>query len=235
MTTDCIQPAPNPADSFKNPEAIANYAEGPPRFVPGFEALHRMTAILLAETAPARARVLVLGAGGGLELSTLARVQPDWSFVGIDPSQPMLDMASATLGPLMQRIELVHGYIDDAPDGPFDAATCLLTLHFLDARERLRTVQAIHTRLKPGAPFVAAHMSFPQDPSARANWLARYGAYAVASGTDPHLAARAHDAVATHLHTLEPGEDERILSDAGFSEVAMFYAAFTWRGWIARA
>ncbi|KPH81645.1 class I SAM-dependent methyltransferase [Bosea vaviloviae] len=235
MTTDCIQPGRNAADSFKNAEAIANYAEGPPRFVPGFEALHRMTAILLAENAPATARVLVLGAGGGLELSTLARAQPGWSFVGVDPSQPMLDLASKSLGPLMARIELVHGYIDDAPAGPFDAATCLLTLHFLDAAERLRTTQAIHARLKPGAPFVAAHSSFPQDPASRPTWLSRYAAYAVAAGASPEQAASARVAVDGHLDLLDPGEDEAILRDAGFSDVAMFYAAFTWRGWTARA
>jgi tRNA (cmo5U34)-methyltransferase len=239
MTIDCIQPARQPArnaaDSFRNPDAIANYAEGPPRFVPGFEALHRMTAVLLAENAPATARVLVLGAGGGLELGALARAQPDWSFVGIDPSQPMLDLASGILGPLMQRIELVHGYIDDAPAGPFDAATCLLTLHFLDAAERLRTTRAIRSRLKPGSPFVAAHGSFPQDPASRPRWLSRYAAYAVGSGADPAQAASARAAVDAHLNLLDPVEDEGILRDAGFSDIAMFYAAFTWRGWVARA
>ena len=139
MTTDCTQGARHFLDGFKNHEAVANYAENPPRFVPGFDALHRMTAILLAEHAPAKARVLVLGAGGGLELRALALTRPDWRFVGVDPAEPMLAMASRTLGPLMERVELVHGYIDDAPPGPFDAATCLLTLHFLDAQERLRT------------------------------------------------------------------------------------------------
>jgi tRNA (cmo5U34)-methyltransferase len=51
-------------DMFSDRERIANYAEGPRRFAPGFDALHRMTAILLAERAPADAHVLVLGAGG---------------------------------------------------------------------------------------------------------------------------------------------------------------------------
>lgn len=235
MTTECSQSARHVLDAFKSHQAVANYAEGPPRFVPGFDALHRMTAILLAEIAPANARVLVLGAGGGLELRALALAHPGWSFVGVDPAEPMLDMAGRTLGPLMERVELVQGYIDDAPPGPFDAATCLLTLHFLDAPERLRTVRAIHSRLKPGAPFVAAHSSFPQDTSSRSIWLARYAAFAVASGVDPRQAATARDAVEAHLDMLDPDEDERILRDAGFADIAMFYAAFTWRGWIARS
>ena len=51
--------------TFNDPQAAAQYAEGPRRFVPGYEALHRMTAILLAEGTKPDARVLVLGAGGG--------------------------------------------------------------------------------------------------------------------------------------------------------------------------
>jgi hypothetical protein len=34
---------------FSDPEAVMRYAEGPPRFVPGYADLHRMTRILLAE------------------------------------------------------------------------------------------------------------------------------------------------------------------------------------------
>jgi len=50
---------------FSDPAAIARYEDGPKRFVPGLDALHRMTGLLLAEQAPPDARVLVLGAGGG--------------------------------------------------------------------------------------------------------------------------------------------------------------------------
>lgn len=220
---------------FSDRQAVANYAEGPLRFLPGFDALHRMTSILLAERTPDDARVLVLGAGGGLELKALASAHPDWTFVGVDPAEPMLDLARQTLGPFMNRVELVQGYIDDAPDGPFDAATCLLTLHFLDAPARTRTVRAIHDRLKPGAPFVAAHSSFPQAPSSRSAWLARYAAYAVASGVNPEQAATARDAVAANLSLFDPSGDEAILRDGGFADPDMFFAALTWRGWIAHA
>ncbi len=233
--THSAQPEPmNFVAAFSDPEAAARYADGPRRFVPGFEALHRMTGILLAEHAPADARVLVLGAGGGLELRALAEAHPGWTFVGVDPAREMLRQAERTLGPLKDRVALVEGYIDDAPDGPFDAATCLLTLHFLDASARQDTVRAIHRRLKPGAPFVAAHGSFPQDGS-RSQWLARYEAYAVASGADRVQAAKARVAVDGHLPTLAPEEDAAILRAGGFREVDLFFAAFTWRGWTGRA
>lgn len=52
--------------SFSDPDAVARYAEGPSRQVPGFHALQQMSALLLAETVPPDGQVLVLGAGGGL-------------------------------------------------------------------------------------------------------------------------------------------------------------------------
>lgn len=220
---------------FSDPQSVARYAEGPPRFVPGFSDLHRMTTILLGERAPRDARVLVLGAGGGLELKALAEAHPTWTFDGVDPAAEMLKQAVRTLGPLAPRARLHEGYIDDAPEGPFDAATCLLTLHFLAPEERRRTAGEIRKRLKPGAPFVAAHSSFPQGEDERALWLSRYAAFAIASGADPALAQKARAAVAAHLNIFTPEQDEKILRDAGFSDVSLFYAAFTWRGWVASA
>ncbi len=220
---------------FADPAAVARYAEGPPRFMPGFADMQRMAAILLAEQAPPAARVLVLGAGGGLELQVFAEAHPGWRFDGVDPAPEMLKLARTRLGPLAARVRLHEGYVDDAPEGPFDAAACLLTLHFLPAEERRRTVAEIHRRLKPGAPFVAAHSSFPQGAGERALWLSRYAAFAVAGGVDPDIARNARDAVDRSLNILTPEQDEAVLRDAGFSGVTQFYAAFTWRGWVAYA
>lgn len=220
---------------FSDAQAVARYTEGPPRFVPGFADLHRMAGLLIAERAPRQARVLVLGAGGGLELKAFAEAQPEWSFDGVDPAAEMLKLAKQTLGPHAERASLHQGYIDDAPEGPFDAAACLLTLHFLAPAERRRTLAEIRRRLKPGAPFVAAHSSFPQQADERAQWLSRYAAFAIASGARPDQAENARAAIAARLETLAPEEDEAILRDAGFTKVSLFYAAFTWRGWVAYA
>jgi tRNA (cmo5U34)-methyltransferase len=220
---------------FSDPEVVARYSEGPRRFVPGLDALHRMTGLLLAERAPANARVLVVGAGGGLELRALAEAHPGWSFVGVDPAGEMLRLAERTLGDHAARVQLVEGYVDDLTADGFDAATCRLTLHFLEAQERRRTAGEIRRRMRPGAPFVAAHGSFPQGPGERDLWLDRYAAYAVASGFSSDQAATARATVSASVQMLSPEDDEAILREAGFTDIALFYAAFTWRGWVAYA
>ncbi len=220
---------------FEDPEHAAGYADGPARFVPGFHALHRMAGVLIREFAPPDAHVLVHGAGGGLEIEAFARENPEWTFLGVEPAKPMLDEARQRLAKLEERVTFHHGYAHDAPAGPFDASTSLLTLHFLDAAERQKTLSEIVSRLKPGSPLVTAHCSFPQDPRYRDAWLARHREFVIASGVDEEEAENARKDISDCLDVLDPEIDEKILHDAGLVDVTLFYTAFTWRGWVGRA
>jgi len=219
--------------SFSDPETVARYAEAPVRLVPGFHDLQRMAALLLSENTEADARILVLGAGGGLELKVFAEWNPDWEFVGVDPSAEMLGLARRTLGSLATRVSFHEGYIGSAPQGPFDGATCILTLHFIPKEERLRTLVELRQRFKPGAPLIVAHHSFPQHKDEKAIWLGRHAAFAIASGVPPEDARNAAKAIGERLPALSPEQDEALLQEAGFSGVRVFYAGLTFRGWIA--
>ena len=88
-------------------QSVNAYAEGPPRQVLGFFGLHRMTTMLLAERTPSNGRVLVLGAGGGLELKAFAESNSGWSFDGVDPSADMLRLAEQMVAPHVARINVV--------------------------------------------------------------------------------------------------------------------------------
>ncbi len=220
---------------FSDPRAVAHYLDGPPRLVPGFGDLHRMACVLLAERAPVDARVLVLGAGGGLELKAFAEAQPGWIFDGVDPSPAMLALALDTVGEHAPRVALHEGYVDAAPDGPFDAAACLLTMHFMPPCERRHALRALRRRLARGAPFIVAHMSFAQDEDERALWLARDEAYALAAGAEPEEARQRRDVIERIMPVLSPAQDETLLREEGFRDVGLFYAAGLFRGWIAYA
>ncbi|MEP6503679.1 MAG: class I SAM-dependent methyltransferase, partial [Betaproteobacteria bacterium] len=182
-----------------------------------------------------QAGVLVVGAGGGAELKAFAQAHPLWRFVGVDPSEPMLALARQALGPLAARVEFHQGYVDTASAGPFDAATCLLTMHFVPVGERLGTLTEIRRRLNPGAPFVMAHMSFPQAPGERDLWLSRYAAFAVSSGVAPENARNAAATIGQRLPLLDPADEEALLAQAGFTDIRLFYAGLAFRGWVAYA
>jgi tRNA (cmo5U34)-methyltransferase len=144
----------------------------------------------------------------------------------------MLDLARRNIEPFNDRIELIEGTVGAAPSGSFDGAACLLTLHFLDRSERLLTLKHIHRRLKPNARLVVAHHSVP---SGRAeHWLSRSVAFAERTSVDGGKAMASAVRMA-RLPLLSVAEEEVLLREAGFSDVELFYAAFSFRGWVATA
>lgn len=219
--------------SFSDPKTIDSYAKMAERNVPALRDLHRMVGVLLAEKVPADGRVLVLGAGGGLELRAMAQMHPGWHFDGIDPSKQMLDQARITASDFSDRIMFHEGYIEDAPQGPFDGATCLLTLHFLAQEERVRTLKELYLRLSPGAPLVTVHHSFPNDDIGKDKWFARFAAYVEAFERGGVQSGLNIQAMKERLPVLSPKQDTSALHEAGFSHVELFYAAFTFKGWVA--
>ncbi len=228
-------PMQDPHPAFSDPQAVARYAEGPARNVPGWADLLRMADLLLAEQVPAQGAVLVVGAGGGLELRQFAQAHPGWRLCGIDPSAPMLQLAQTVLGPLAARVTLQHGHVAQAPAGPFDGASCLLTLHFVGLDDRRRLLAQVRRRLRPGAPFVMAHLSFAQGAGEREQWLSRYAAFITGSGVDAGKAQAAAQAVGSQLTVLAPAQEEALLHEAGFHAVQLFYAGLAFRGWVCRA
>lgn len=220
---------------FSDPIVVAQYVDNLARHVPGVGALHQMAHVLLAEQVPVDGRVLVLGAGGGVELKAFAEAHPGWRLTGVDPSVEMLTLAVSTLGELAGRAELIHGYIESAPEFQFDGATCLLTLHFLTKEERLRTLRELRARLKPGAPLVVAHHSVPSDAEGKRLWFRRWAAFTASNGVLGATAESRAEMVADRLPTLAPLEEEELLTHAGFHRPELFYAALTFRGWVAYA
>jgi len=218
----------SPYDQTAN---VSNYRELAPLKVPGLFDLHRMAMLLLAERAPAAASVLVVGAGGGLETLSLAQAQPKWKFTGVDPSTAMLDLARDTLRHVEDRVTLLEGTVDRAPPGPFDGATSILTLHHVSPAERLHTLRSIHQRLKSGARLVVAgHSAAEESPE---QWMTRSVAFGDRGALDWNKSMGTARQMVERLHLLTSSEEVEMLQEAGFSEVQLFFAAFSFRGFVA--
>ncbi len=216
-------------------KTASSYNEGPPKQVPGYSDLHKMISLLLSERTPEQGKVLVLGAGGGQELKALAESHKGWTFDGVDPSADMLSLAKQRTKEHADRIKFHLGYIESAPNGPFDAATAILTFHFIPKEQRHETLEHIRKRLKPGAPFVLVHLSFPQSEPERSLWLKRHLAYGLLNGTDPVHAESAMEAMRSKLTILSPAEEEQGLAKAGFANTSLFYAGLSIKGWVTYA
>src|SRR5690606_36018549 len=134
-----------------------------------------------------------------------------------------LQLARTALGGFASRVRWWEGYIASSPRGPFDGATCLLTLHFLPQAGRLATLKELHLRLAPGAPLVVAHHSFSNEGLDQDKWLKRNAAYGIASGLPAAQAESSIPAIRERLPVLSPQQDVDLLSEAGFVDIELFY------------
>lgn len=219
-------------DPFARAGIAETYLEATLQKVPGLVDLHRMTMLLLSERAPAQARILVVGAGGGMELKALGEAQPGWRLTGVDPSAPMLDLARRTTKGIAERIEVVEGTVDAVSSSGFDGATCLLVLHFLNRDARLHLLEEIRRRLKPRSRLVVVHHTSGNGDAAL--WLTRSAAFADGEGDYSAKALTAGAAMAEGLPLLSGDEEEALLHEAGFRDIQLFYAAFSFGGWAAQ-
>ncbi|POF38623.1 SAM-dependent methyltransferase [Pseudomonas laurylsulfativorans] len=204
----------------------------------GYDACHDLAACMLAANLgnTPSANVLAVGAGGtAREIIAMAKLEPNWRFMAVDPSAPMLEAATQQLqaNDLLDRTDVHLGPVEDLPaDESFDAATLIGVLHHLpgdDAkRELLRSVRA---RLKPGAPLIVAgnHYAYASQPLLLAAWGQRWRQH----GASP-------DEVKIKLGKILQGADpphseaavQTLLHDCGFTDATRFFSSLFWGAWL---
>jgi tRNA (cmo5U34)-methyltransferase len=226
----------SPETKFADQSHVTRYIEnGPSAFTPGHSGMLQMSAVLLGETMEQKGELLIVGAGGGLEIKSLAGTSPDWTFMGVDPAPAMLDLARTVAGPIAgERMTLIEGTVHDAPAGPFDAATCMLVLALLnDDGSKLDLLKEVKRRLKPSAPLILVDQCIDLKAADADRWLSRYADFARLSGVDSKTIAAAKQAISGLESMVPASRNEELLQEAGFEGVERFYTAMAWYGWVA--
>lgn len=207
------------------------------KVIPGYETLHAMAQFLLEGMLGETAHLLVAGCGTGEEIERLAQVHPGWRFTGVDPAQPMLDRAAHRLRAkgLHDRAQLVCGKVSDLDASQkFDAATCLLVMHFLpDDGAKAQLLSGIAKHLKPGAPLLLADLHGTSDSPRYARMLAAWARWQLANDVDPVEVEKGLKHVAKDIHFVSETRLFKLLHQAGFAEVEHFHQAFLFGGWLA--
>ncbi|THF76044.1 class I SAM-dependent methyltransferase [Cohnella fermenti] len=145
--------------------AAERYTDTIERKIPGYRNLYELTAgfLQLGLRGTERPAILIVGAGGGQELSVFVPKLPNAVFTGVDPSERMLNVARRRMyrEDTDGKIQLVRGHVGELPeDERYDAAACLLVLHFVRGREaKLGLLREIARRTKPGAPLCLASLN----------------------------------------------------------------------------
>jgi len=138
-------------------ENAAKYDSMMAKVFPGYEQLPLLILSHLRMHLLPKARLLDVGCGTGAALAIFANHQSEWSFVGVDPAVPMLELARHRIVSLGQegRVEFIHGNIEAVSNNMFDAATTILVEHLLpDTGAKLEFLEGIHRRIAPGGWFI---------------------------------------------------------------------------------
>ncbi len=206
----------------------------------GYDACHELSACVLAAALQERkgARVLVVGAGGtGGEILAAARLEPGWSFVAVDPSAPMLDLARGEIeaAGIAERVTFVAGDLSAVPgEAAFDAALVIGVLHHVpDEAGKEALLRETAARLRPGASLILAgnYRRYDSDPLLLAAWANRW-----------RMHGAGEDEVKAKLDKImsgavPPDSEEkviRLLAEAGFEAPTRFFASLFWGAWHAR-
>lgn len=216
-------------------DAYATLAE---QFIPGRRAIFAIVEASFLELLPqGAARILVVGAGGGEEILRLGADNPQWSFVGVDTYRPMVELAQKRLAdtPVGARSRVHAMGIDALDETGFDAATCILTAHFVpDDGAKLAFFKAIRSRLKPGAPLaIVDGVGVAGEP--RTELLRRiWKRHAIRNGVAKEVAESNAENFGK-VAVVSEAREEDLLTSAGFAHLTPIFRGLAIKGWLAFA
>lgn len=215
------------------------YDRGIRRTLPTYDALFRLTQAYFRKNIEANSSLLIVGAGGGTELTTLGPENPEWNFTAVDPAPSMLDLArhKAAQINLTNRVQFIEGTIDQVPEkNLYDAATFMLVLHFIeDDAVKLQQLKSIRKRLKKGAPFVIAAMYGDRGSEEFEELFALWKTYWLDTTDLAEEEINEMEKTVRKLSFLPEEKIVEMLKEAGFGNIAKFFTTNIFGGWICKA
>ena len=221
----------------KYAKGATGYDERIRKTFPFYETIHTaINAVLRVYLGP-ESELLIVAAGTGAEILEFGNTNPGWCFLGVDPAQPMLDLAKEKIqaAGLGERVSLFKGYVDDLPtDKLYDGATVAMVLHFVpDDGGKLKLLCEVARRLKSGAPLVLmdaqGDLSAPESKLLLEGWKHQQN-LAGAKWEDVQTGMKERIKM---IHLVSSSRIERLLTDAGFHRIQRFFQNFMVGGWIA--
>lgn len=213
--------------------AARAYDERNSRLAPIAHCMHFLIELAL-KSLPENSRLLCVGVGTGAEVLALAKAFPAWTFVGVDPSRSMLDVCAERLAEagLANRCQLLHGYVQDLPEGEsFDAVLSVLVAHFVKREDKLHFFQNMVSRLKIGGCLVNTDISFDLQSAEFPSMFESWKNVQILMGATPESLADLPRLMLEKLGILAPHETEAILRHSGIAMPVRFFQAFMICGW----
>jgi tRNA (cmo5U34)-methyltransferase len=218
-------------------KGAVGYDERIRKLFPFYETIHAAINAVLRVYLKSESELLIIGAGTGAEILELGKTNPDWRFLGVDPAQPMLDLAKEKIDAagLSDRVSLFHGFVGDLPIGKFyDGATSAMIMHFVpDDGGKIEFLRAIASHLKPGAPFVLMDANGDLNAPELELLIEAWKQQQVLAGVKWEEVESGMKERVKSIHLVSSSRIEQLLAEAGFHRIQHFFQNFMLGGWVA--
>lgn len=219
-------------------EDAAKYDGMMAKVFPGYEQLPLVILSYLRTRLGRTAYLLDAGCGTGATLTAFVTHQPEWSFVGVDPAEAMLEIARNKIGAIgmANRVTFSHGIVDTLPDEPkFDAATCILVEHLLpDKGAKLHLLEGIHRRMVSCGWFVLFGLHGNLTMERAQNALNAWVEFVTLQGLPEPMRDNVRHRATVEDSLISEERIQELLGEAGFVNIEKIYQLQLLGGWLAQ-
>lgn len=209
--------------------------------LPNYDQLYPIIGSYLQAGMGSQDRLLVSGAGTGMELITFGRNHPQWKITGLDPSEQMIALAKDKVqkAKLEEKITIHQCFTHDLPIQPlYQGATSILVFPFLPSNEdKLFYLKSIADRLSSGAILILVtaygdntSSAFQRDISA---WRTQALSRSQALGLPLVKIKQLLDVVLSQVHYTDESTIQELLHQADFHQTSLFFKTYHFGGWVA--
>ncbi|SHN55106.1 tRNA (cmo5U34)-methyltransferase [Paenibacillus sp. ov031] len=208
--------------------------------IPGYSHMHDLMEQLLAAsiTDNNEAEILIVGAGGGKELALLGSRHAGWTFTGVDPSQPMLQLAERRVreAGIEARVQLKSMTLEALPEGEvYDGATSMLMLHFIQGIEsKRRFLSNLAARLKPGAPLIIAAVNADLHSPVYPTMMQAWQDHMLSNRIQLEEWERFAASLGRESDPISSEQMIELMRECGFSHITRYFGAFWVEGYYAK-
>ncbi len=182
-------------------------------------------------------RVLVVGAGTGIEIVTFKTHQPGWLVTGVDPSPQMIEIARRRVSEagVDEGVEFVCGEVGDLREGGYAAATSFNVMHFIpDDGSKQAFLRGIAGQLAPGGSFVLFDLHGDRSAPGTGEMYAAWRRHWKNQGMDSAARTEFEARIEAGIHWVSEARIRELLAGASFEDARLYFRALVYGGWIAR-
>ena len=214
---------------WEHPKAL-DYNDTIRRRILGYEAIFQLMADLVQVNNENPKNFLIVGAGGGQELSTFIPSFPNAQYVAVDPSDNMLYLAKLRLAE-EQLNATIDYYAEELGHvvfpQKFDVATCHLVLHFLQTIEQKKSlIEAIAQNVAPGGMAFFSSINAELDTANTEKMMEAWGIAMLRNGVTEKQWLAFKQSFGDTLIPVRTEELLELFEQAGFTNVQLYFKAY---------